>query len=654
MAIYKVPDKKFAKKPVRKKGVSFRGHRASAAPVVVTRPEPRMRHGTAAPAIQIRSDGNGIRCTVVAPKGPRTALGSSPLSKIIEQSRKQIKHHTLFGFGQAETEKKSPQKSTRKAAPSVKKDEPLEESASKIRRKVVEKDIAAHDEQNLQKIKDALDSGRINEEAAEYLSAVYANSKKRCRDFFIALEEYLGEPTAEVRVYDYETAGPVGAPVRLSDVSPLNAYVTQYQFDGDPMRNLFSKRDYKNSKTEMLVSSMVDVIIGKQKSVDRVLEKLTGKRYKEYSREVLRCSKSVIKSSIGIQSLTDCTVAQIELKFKNKFITDAYATVSEVIDHVYEQMTESQEDNKTSLGFEVNDLVMDFINNKEKRRKMLGDLATELKLITKPHLRLRDVWRAKCLFDMVPQARAFAQYLQTFNRTEEFSDTFNNKDYHGGRNYRDIKFFMNLDPVGRKNPIEIICQVRTFFNAEKNSHGDFEQLRCGTTQECDANQCKQNLAKVSAMHECWIRRYNQKICNYTGLLFNHIWWKIPCDQESYSNLKSPLEGFPELGPMGCEFEEENAVIRKVNKAIKDKKLTILEPGDGKMGQLYQTEVLHYMTRFILSSVITPGKMAMRCQMQDNVCQAGSTWCEEKAIKGLPKESKKLFDLVITELQKFYR
>ena len=87
------------------------------------------------------------------------------------------------------------------------------------------------------------------------------------------------------------------------------------------------------------------------------------------------CTKSPTKTiSILHQSRV------FPLEFSNKFITAASETVLRIIGRGHEDIA--------------------------------VDLVRELDKIAKPHLRLQDVWRVKCLFDLVPQARTFIERIR--------------------------------------------------------------------------------------------------------------------------------------------------------------------------------------------------------------------------------------------------
>ena len=95
------------------------------------------------------------------------------------------------------------------------------------------------DRKNLSIIDNAVESGRINEEAAEYLRTLYSDSMTWFREVFHVLGKSFGAPKAPVMKYDYATDSAIDEPMKISDIHPLSPYVVQHRLDADPMRNQF-------------------------------------------------------------------------------------------------------------------------------------------------------------------------------------------------------------------------------------------------------------------------------------------------------------------------------------------------------------------------------------------------------------------------------
>ena len=96
-----------------------------------------------------------------------------------------------------------------------------------------------HDNQNLSVIDAALQSGRINEEAAKYMRSVYSNGMDWLREVFHFLGKCLGAPKAAVVPYDKEHNTGINIKMKIADINPLESYLVQHRLDADPMRNQF-------------------------------------------------------------------------------------------------------------------------------------------------------------------------------------------------------------------------------------------------------------------------------------------------------------------------------------------------------------------------------------------------------------------------------
>ena len=155
-------------------------------------------------------------------------------------------------------------------------------------------DIAAeNDRRNLVAINKAVETGRINEEAAEHLRLLYSDSMHWFREVFYVLGKCFGAPKAAVMKYDYTSDSAIEEPMRISDINPSSPYIVQHRLDADPMRNQFFTSS-AGHKIDLAVSSIVTVIVGAQKSITRALDKITGKYYSSYVDEVANTVYRVI------------------------------------------------------------------------------------------------------------------------------------------------------------------------------------------------------------------------------------------------------------------------------------------------------------------------------------------------------------------------
>ena len=83
---------------------------------------------------------------------------------------------------------------------------------------------ADHDRHNIDMIARARDAGRINAEAAEYLTRLYSDGMDSYREVFHILGKCFGAPKTAVTEYDPVTDCSVNKPIKIADINPLSAY----------------------------------------------------------------------------------------------------------------------------------------------------------------------------------------------------------------------------------------------------------------------------------------------------------------------------------------------------------------------------------------------------------------------------------------------
>ena len=187
-------------------------------------------------------------------------------------------------------------------------------------------DITAdRDRKNIEDINKALAERRINEEAADYLRVLYSDGMDWFREVFHVLGKCLGAPKAPVVRYDYDNDCGIDEKIKISDINPLSPYLVQHRLDMDPMRNQFFSTS-AGHKIDLSVSSIVTVIVAAQKHIDRALEKITGKYYRDYVNDVATTAERVI--SLHERAASGHAIAnKIREEFASKFITAASETV---------------------------------------------------------------------------------------------------------------------------------------------------------------------------------------------------------------------------------------------------------------------------------------------------------------------------------------
>lgn len=449
-----------------------------------------------------------------------------------------------------------------------------------------------NDRKNLAAIDRALDAGRINSDAADYMKILYSDGMSWFREVFHVLGKCFGAPKAAVMPYDYASDTAVDQPMLIADINPLSAYLVHHRLDADPMRNQFFTSG-AGHKIDLSVSSIVTVIVGAQKKVSRALEKVAGKYYQDYVNDVAATAYRVIASD-GRDASARAIEEKIRESFADKYITAASETVLGIIGRGHER-----------VGVQ---------------------LVRELDKIETPYQRLQDVWRVKCLFDLVPQARTFIERMREMmpDRIISVRDKF--YDMENTRNYRDAKMIINIGHDGGPVvPMEIICQVRAFFEYEHQTHAKYEISRRSNNAKCARVE-----KEVADLHDGGIREYNLMICQCLEDLFDRVGWNL-----LYSRgIGIPLfDGFPHNCPLYYPQKILDIITDKLDNAIENE-VFHLTTAPVKLTQAQESEIFHFMARFVL--------VAAMPYSQDDWTVPSDTMAG------------KLFNFVMKELRRYYK
>ncbi len=454
-------------------------------------------------------------------------------------------------------------------------------------------DIASdNDRKNLETIDRAIADGRINDEAGEYLKGLYSNSMHWFREVFYVLGKCFGAPKAAVMKYDYETNSAIDAPIRIADINPLSPYVVNHRLDADPMRNQFFTSSV-GQRVDLAVSSIVTVIVGAQKNINRALDKITGKYYTDYVNDVADVAYRVL-SAHERDASARAIAEKIRQKFSEKYISAASETVLSIIGRGHE--------------------------------KIAVDLVRAIDKIAPPRKRLQDVWRVKCLFDLIPQARTFIERLYEMmpDRVLAVRDTFYNMK--NPRNYRDAKIILNIGPNSENViPMEIICQVRTFFEFESKTHDVYEAARKKKCAKSDNME-----ARLANYYEMGVKEYNRMICQCLEDLFDRVGWNI---LYSRNNDVSMFEGFPKE----CRLYYPQKILDNINEKLDDaieNEVFHVQNAPAKLSKHQESRIFHFMARFVL--------IAAMPYMQRDWAAPSDT------------QAGKLFNFVMNEVQRYYK
>lgn len=451
--------------------------------------------------------------------------------------------------------------------------------------------VADHDKKNQEAIENARASGRINDEAAAYLTRLYSDSMTWYREVFYFLGKCFGAPKAPVARYDYATDSAIDEPLRIADINPLSPYIVHHRLDADPMRNQFFSSE-AGHKIDLAVSSIVTVIVGAQKSIDRALDKIVGKYYAQYVEEVATTVHRVIASHERVAS-ADAIATKIREKLSERYISTPSETVLSIIGSGHEQIA--------------------------------VELVRALDKICPPRMRLQDVWRVKCLFDLIPQARTFIERVREMMPERILSVRDNFYDMDNPRNYRDAKLIIDIGKDGFVVPMEIICQVRTFFEYERKTHEHYEVAR---KKACRASENIER--RLADFMEGGAKEYNLMICDCLESLFDRVGWNILYGQ---GNDVSLFEGFPKKCTLYYPPRVVERIMGKLEDAIENEVFHITD-APTKLTQTQESEIFRFMANFILVAAMPYGHRG---------------WSVP-----LDTLSGRLFNFVMTEVQRYYK
>ena len=110
----------------------------------------------------------------------------------------------------------------------------------------------------------------------------------------------------------------------------------------------------------------------------------------------------------------------------------------------------------------------------------------------------------------MPQARTFIERICKMwpEKIIAVRDKF--FDIKNPRGYRDAKMVLNMGQNGQIIPMEIICQVRTFFEFEHQTHGAYEKSRRAETKKTKVAGEIEN--KTETLHIEGVKRCDMRLC----------------------------------------------------------------------------------------------------------------------------------------------
>ena len=420
-----------------------------------------------------------------------------------------------------------------------------------------------NDINNLAIIEDAYKTKRIDKPTKDYLMVLYTNSMDLFREVFLHIGQCFGAPKAAVKPYDYLTDSIIDKTITISDINPLSMYLVNHRFDMDPMRNQFFESS-QGHKIDLAVSSIVSVIVGAQKKVERAIDKITGKYYDNFVNEVLETVHKILIQT-DLEPSAQKMMDKIHEIFSKQFITDAASAVLKVIG--------------------------------TKHNQLAADIVRALDKIVLPYKKLRDVWRVKCLFDLVPQARTFLERVYEMWPDKIISKHDSFFDIQNPRGYRDAKFILNIGTDNKVIPLEIICQVRTFFEYEHRTHVAYENIRADDNSNSKTVDMLDT--RTESMHIEGVKKYNEMILDCLESLFDRIGWNILYGKGSDEML---FEGFPRMSSIYHPQKVSDAIFAKVTRAVENE-IFFVPNAPAKLTKEQEILIFRWMAKFVLVSAL---------------------------------------------------
>ena len=415
--------------------------------------------------------------------------------------------------------------------------------------------VQLNEAKSLDVIRNAREAGRLDRAACEYLETLYTDTMTLFREVFMSIGKCFGAPKAPVRAYDLSTDSIITKPITISEINPLSPYLVNHRLDMDPMRNQFFKTT-NGHNIDLAVSSIVTVIVGAQKDINRAIDKITNKYYPQYLDEVAETTYNIIAKhgdEVFARDISD----KIRAEFGKTFISDASVAVLGIVGSNHQELA--------------------------------TELVRALDKIRSPHKRLKDIWRIKCLFDLVPQARTFIERICNMwpDKIIAVRDKF--FDITNPRGYRDAKLILNIGTKDKIIPMEIICQVRTFFEFEHKTHSVYEQTRK------KSNPTPHDEERTEMIHTAGVKKYNHMICYCVADLFDRIGWNI---LYSNGNEDKLFDGFPRLSAIHYPQKIADLILEKVDSAVENEVFHV-ENAPLKLTKDQEIRIFRWMARFIL-------------------------------------------------------
>ena len=167
-------------------------------------------------------------------------------------------------------------------------------------------------------------------------------------------------------------------------------------------------------------------------------------------------------------------------------------------------------------------------------------------------------------------------------------------DIGNPRNYRDSKVIINIGTPDCVIPMEIICQVRTFFEFERKTHDYYALIRENPNME--NAKIEKELAEFM---ENGIREYNLMICRCLDDLFDRVGWNILYSRAGDVTL---FEGFPRECKLYYPSNMLDTILNKLDVSVKNEIFHVTN-SSSKLDLTQQIAIFRFMARFIMVSAL---------------------------------------------------
>ena len=145
--------------------------------------------------------------------------------------------------------------------------------------------------------------------------------------------------------------------------------------------------------------------------------------------------------------------------------------------------------------------------------------------------------------------------------------------------------------------MEIICQVRTFFEYEHKTHLAYENVRIDDNN--DSKTIDMLDTRTESMHIEGVKKYNEMILDCLESLFDRIGWNILYGKGDDTLL---FEGFPRMSIIYHPQKVSDAIFAKVSRAVENE-IFFVPNAPAKLTKEQQILIFRWKAKFVLVSAL---------------------------------------------------